>query len=110
MHAPLNKEAKMNRLIAIAVLGAVAGCAAAPSTTNDLRAGMTKHQVIALMGTPDSGMGDLAKECSYYNLYRSYWSRPAGNTPDRYSVCFENDAVTSFGLERTPRPVGAGGA
>ena len=100
----------MNRLIAIAVLGAAAGCAAQPSATNDLRAGMTKHQVIALMGTPDSGTGDLEKECSYYNLYRNLWSRPAGHTPDRYSVCFENDAVTSFGLERTPRAVAAGGA
>ena len=97
----------MNRLIAIAVLGVATGCAAAPSATNDLRAGMTKHQVIALMGTPDSGTGDPAKECSYYNLYRNHWSGPAGITPDRYAVCFENDAVTSFGLERTPRPAGS---
>jgi len=99
----------MNRLIAIAIMGAAAGCAAAPSATNDLRAGMTKHQVIALMGTPDSGTGDPEKECSYYNLYRDLWVRPAGDTRDRYSVCFENDSVTSFGLERTPRPVAAGG-
>ena len=96
----------MNRLIAIAVLGWVAGCAAPPSVTNDLRAGMTKHQVIALMGTPDSGVTDEAKECSYYNLYRNLWIRPAGYTPDRYTVCFENDAVTSFGLERDRRLVG----
>jgi hypothetical protein len=48
----------MNRSIVIAVsgavLGAVAACGAPYSVTNDLRAGMTKHQVIALMGTPDS--------------------------------------------------------
>jgi outer membrane protein assembly factor BamE (lipoprotein component of BamABCDE complex) len=98
----------MNRLIAIAVLGVAAGCAAQPSATNDLRAGMTKHQVIALMGTPDSGTGDLERECSYYNLYRNRWSGPAGLTPDRYAVCFQNDAVTSFGLERAPPPVGSG--
>ena len=97
----------MNRWIAIAawgaVVGSVAGCAAPPSATNDLRAGMTKHEVIALMGTPDSGAADPEKECSYYNLYRNRWSGPAGDSPDRYSVCFVNDAVTSFGLERGPR-------
>lgn len=96
----------MNRLIAIAVLGAVAACAALPSTTNDLRAGMTKHQVIALMGTPDFGVADPQRECSYYNLYRSRWSGPAGVSPARYAVCFQNGAVISFGLERGPRLAG----
>ena len=100
----------MNRLIAIALLGSIASfaahAAAPPSATNDLRAGMSKHQVIVLMGTPDSGVAQPDKECSYYNLYRSKWSGPAGGSPDRYAVCFQNDAVTSFGLESGPQPVG----
>jgi outer membrane protein assembly factor BamE (lipoprotein component of BamABCDE complex) len=100
----------MNRLIAIAVsgavLGAVAACAAPSSVTNDLRAGMTKHQVIALMGTPDGGAADPEKECSYYNLHRNRWSGPGGGSPDRYAVCFQKDAVTSFVLERGPRLAG----
>jgi hypothetical protein len=100
----------MNRSIAIAVsgavLGAVAACGAPYSVTNDLRAGMTKHQLIALMGTPDSGAADPGKECSYYDLYRNRWSGPAGGSPYRYAVCFQNDAVTSFGLERGPSLAG----
>jgi outer membrane protein assembly factor BamE (lipoprotein component of BamABCDE complex) len=99
----------MKRLAAVTVLASIAASAAhaaAPSATSDLRPGMTKHQVIALMGTPDSGVAYAEKECSYYNLYRNRWSGPAGGSPDRYTVCFQNDAVTSFGLEQGPQPVG----
>jgi outer membrane protein assembly factor BamE (lipoprotein component of BamABCDE complex) len=96
----------MNRWAAIAVLGLVTACAAPPSVTNDLRTGMTGHQVIALMGTPDSSVADPEKTCSYYNLYRDRWIGPAGGSPDRYAVCFQNDAVVTFGLEHGPQPVG----
>jgi outer membrane protein assembly factor BamE (lipoprotein component of BamABCDE complex) len=50
--------------VSVALLGSVAACAAPPSATNDLRTGLTRHQVIVLMGTPDNGAADPEKECS----------------------------------------------
>lgn len=71
---------------------------------NELRLGMNREQVQALLGTPDSSSAEKGRgECSYYSLWRDFWNRRPGDYSDRYFVCYEEGKVASFGRVGDPR-------
>lgn len=81
----------------------LSACAAPRSTTNELELGMSKQQVKALMGEPDSsaavqGQGD----CYYYSMWRDFFNRRPGNYSDRYYTCFKNGQLAAFGRVGDP--------
>lgn len=79
----------------IAVL--LAGCAAPRSRMNDLTAGMTKSQVVSILGEPDSSRLRHGEDCFMYSFWRDFWSRRPGDYSDRYYVCFTDGHLTSDG-------------
>jgi hypothetical protein len=80
-------------LLALLVLGALlAGCATS-ARLNDLRIGMTKDQVVAILGTPDSTSGQSNVEyLTYYLVTESGYGRD-----QPYMVRLLNGRVESFG-------------
>lgn len=87
----------MNRLILLAAIAALAGCAAPRNQMNDLSAGMSKAQVIKQLGEPDSSRLRNGDDCLLYSFWRDFWSRRPGDYSDRYYTCFTNDRLTSYG-------------
>jgi hypothetical protein len=75
-------------LLAGAVL-ALAACGTMPrERTNDLDVGMSKEQVIAALGAPDSTRVRNGEQCLMYSFWRDFWNRRPGNYSDRYYACF----------------------
>jgi outer membrane protein assembly factor BamE (lipoprotein component of BamABCDE complex) len=95
-------EMKTYACILITAL-ALSACANPRSTTNQLELGMTKDQVRAIMGEPDSsaaikGQGD----CYYYSMWRDFWNRRPGDYSDRYYACFQNKKLVTYGRVGDP--------
>lgn len=90
-------------LFMLSALLLVSACANPRSTTNQLELGMTKEQVRAVMGEPDSsaaikGQGD----CYYYSMWRDFWNRRPGDYSDRYYACFQNKKLVNYGRVGDP--------
>jgi len=83
-----------------------AGCLSPASKINTVSLGMTKDQVLKIMGTPVSVTTDGKVECLNYNLAEvpTYFDMPG--TP--YEVRLVDGKVASYGRAGTPesaRPV-----
>lgn len=78
-------------IVALTLVATVSGCAAPRERTNDLAIGMTKAQVIGLLGEPDSSAASREQgDCLYYSMWRDFWNRRPGDYSDRYYTCFDN--------------------
>ena len=84
----------MNRFAVAAIFtcALLAGCATADKL-NQIRIGMSKDQVVAIMGAPDSTSAQANME--YYTYYLENDSRYGGNQP--YMIRFVDNKVESFG-------------
>jgi Short C-terminal domain/SmpA / OmlA family len=88
-------------LLACALIGALlAGCATA-SKLNDIRVGMTKSDVIAILGTPDSTSAQANVEYLTYYLAadNGSYGREAAYVDQPYMVRLVDGKVESFGRE-----------
>lgn len=94
----------MKRLFVIAASLAlwlfVAGCAASASKLSSLRPGMTKQEVVNVLGAPD-GEG-LDGERAYMN-YRLFENRMTDFEPSPYTVVLKDGKVVSYGRESQVR-------
>jgi len=86
------KRAILGSLIALLVAGCVHG-----SSVEQVHAGMSREQVAALMGPPDSSSNTPGRECATYTVLKDFWSRVPWNMSDRYYVCFSDGKVETFG-------------
>ncbi len=78
-------------------------CAAPRSTTNNLEIGMTRAEVRAIMGEPDSSAAVKGQgECSYYSMWRDFWNRRPGDYSDRYYACFQSGKLVAYGRAGDP--------
>ena len=81
----------------------VSACANPRSTTNQLELGMTRDQVSAIMGEPDSSAAVKGQgECSYYSMWRDFWNRRPGDYSDRYYACFQSGKLVTYGRVGDP--------
>ena len=82
------------------------GCATAHKMT-DISTGMTKQQVISILGHPHGVSSVDGAEYFHYGLFESgfeaYMSRGQSKTP--YAVRFIEGKVEAYGPERTIIPV-----
>jgi hypothetical protein len=83
----------MRRLIVPLVLLALAGCETNATRTRDLRVGMTKADVISVLGTPMSMGADRQSEILYYRLTEG----TIGTETRAYFVRVVDGKVDSFG-------------
>lgn len=86
--------------IPLALALAVSGCAASASKLSSLRPGMTKQEVVSIMGTPD-GEG-LDGDRAYMN-YRLFENRMTDFEPSPYTVVLKDGKVVSYGRESQVR-------
>ena len=76
-----------------------AGCATASSGSNleQVQPGMSREQVVSIMGPPQSSMHTADRECVVYSVTKDFWSRVPWDMNDRYYVCFTDGKVDTFG-------------
>jgi len=85
----------MKKLILISLLF-LAACAGTPKM-NHLSVGMTKQEVIAVMGEPDSTSAKGGVEYMSYSLWRDFWDRRPGDYSDPFYVRLVKGKVESYG-------------
>jgi outer membrane protein assembly factor BamE (lipoprotein component of BamABCDE complex) len=90
----------MRRIPAVAaVLMIVAGCTMPRQKMAEVQVGMTRPQVVAILGEPDSAEARDGQTALIYSFWRDFWSRRPGDYSDRYYVRFDRDGrVDAFGL------------
>jgi hypothetical protein len=89
----------MKTLIVLLTVITLTACAAPRSSTNSLELGMSKEQVKAVMGEPDSTAASKKYgECYNYSMWRDFWNRKPGDYSDRYKACFKGNKLISYGL------------
>ncbi len=92
----------MKRTVLICAL-LLTACANPRSTTNQLEVGMSKDEVRAIMGEPDSSAGFKDQgDCYYYSMWRDFWNRRPGNYSDRYYACFQKGKLAAYGRVGDP--------
>ena len=74
----------------------IVGCAGSPKM-NNISLGMTKAEVINVIGNPDSTSAQGAAEYMRYGLWRDFWDRQPGNYSDDYFVRLISGKVESYG-------------
>jgi hypothetical protein len=88
-------------LIALLTAGCVHG-----ANLEQVHAGMSRNEVVALIGQPEGSTNTEGRECSQYTVLKDFWSRVPWNMSDRYYVCYTDGRVDSFG--RTDQDMTAG--
>ena len=84
-------------LVSTVVMLLMSGCAGTPKM-NRLSVGMTKGEVISVMGRePDSTSAQGGVEYMSYLLWRDFWDRRPGDYSDRFFVRLINGKVESYG-------------
>jgi hypothetical protein len=90
-------EGLLNRVILLLMALSLGACAAPRSQTNSLQSGMSKAQVVSILGEPDSSRLRNGDDCLMYSLWRDFWNRTPGNYSDRYYTCFTAGKLSSYG-------------
>lgn len=68
------------------------------SALGQVRPGMTRDQVTALMGPPEGSTNTAGRECAMYTVTKDFWSRVPWSMTDRYQVCYTDGRVDTYGL------------
>ena len=81
------------------------GCAAASSGANleQVQPGMSREQVLSIMGPPQSSTYTGDRECAVYSVMKDFWSRVPWSMTARYQVCYADGRVEHFGRIDTPQ-------
>jgi len=87
----------MKRVTFASLIALFAGACIHGSTVEQVRAGMTRDQVVALMGEPEGSTNTAGRECSQYTVLKDFWSRVPWSMSDRYYICYTDGRVDSFG-------------
>ncbi len=77
------------------------GCSGGPSRIEGIAEGMTKKEVVAVLGEPRYTSQVSGSEYLTYKVWRSFWRRAPGNYTDIHYVQFTNGRVVQYGDIRT---------
>jgi hypothetical protein len=77
------------------------GCSAGPSRIEGIAQGMSKAQVIEVLGEPRSTETIGGSEYLTFKVWRSFWRRQPGNYRDVHYVQFVGGRVIGFADVRT---------
>lgn len=77
------------------------GCSAGPSRIEGVEAGMSKAEVIAVLGEPRTTTLIAGSEYLTFKVWRSFWRRQPGNYRDVHYVRLSGGRVTEHGDIRT---------
>ena len=79
-----------------------AGACVHGSSLEQVRAGMSEGEVVALMGQPESSMHSPGRDCAVYSVMKDFWSRVPWSTSNKYYVCYVDGRVDYFGRADQP--------
>lgn len=92
----------MRRLALVMVAAcALAGCIEG-STLDQVRAGMSKDQVMAIMGKPEGYAEKGGRDCAAYSVMKDFWRRTPWEVSERYYICYNDNKVEMFGRADQP--------
>jgi hypothetical protein len=77
------------------------GCSAGPSRIEGVETGMSKAEVIAVLGEPRATSEISGSEYLTFKVWRSFWRRQPGNYRDVHYVRLAGGRVTEHGDIRT---------
>lgn len=77
------------------------GCSAGPSRIEGVETGMSKAEVIAVMGEPRASSVISGSEYLTFKVWRSFWRRQPGNYRDVHYIELVNGKVVRFADIRT---------
>lgn len=104
-NALLNKSTDRMRTSLALFLSCLAlllgGCSGGPSRIEGVSEGMTKAEVVAILGEPRTTTTIGGSEYLTYKVWRSFWRRQPGNYRDIHYVKFTNGHVVQFADLRT---------
>lgn len=102
-HHLIGNAAMRRTLSAIALLISLflVGCSAGPSRIEGVEAGMSKAEVIAVLGEPRAVSVISGSEYLTFKVWRSFWRRQPGNYRDVHYVRLTGGRVTEHGDIRT---------
>ncbi len=80
---------------------ALAGCSAGPSKNEGVDKGMSKAEVLAVLGEPRTTTLIAGSEYLTFKVWRSFWRRQPGNYRDVHYVRLAGGRVAEHGDIRT---------
>ncbi len=80
---------------------ALAGCSAGPSRIEGVDTGMSKAEVVAVLGEPRTTTLIAGSEYLTFKVWRSFWRRQPGNYRDVHYVRLAGGRVAEHGDIRT---------
>jgi hypothetical protein len=83
------------------VAGFVSACGVPGEKFAQVQPGMSRDQVVSLMGPPEGSTRDTDRDCDLYRVEKDFWSRVPWDLSYRYYVCFADEKVQSFGRADT---------
>lgn len=98
------RDMPINRLFHLSLITLMLfcqGCSAGPSRVEGVTNGMTRAQVIEVLGEPRNTATIGGAEYLTYKVWRSFWRRQPGNYRDVHYVQFIDGRVTGFADVRT---------
>ncbi len=87
----------MRNLVLTLILTVILSGCATTGKMNQVSLGMTKQDVISMMGSPDSSSANGDIEYLTYSLYRGFFDRHYGNWSDNYFVRLKDGKVDAYG-------------
>ena len=86
----------MQRLAVGLLASLLCGCLHGASL-EQVHAGMTEQQVVAVMGPPESSQHTPGRDCAVYSVMKDFWSRVPWELSSRYYVCYVDGKVDYYG-------------
>ena len=89
----------MNRCaFALLTTLALSGCSShEPRTIDQVQPGMSREQVVGLIGQPEGQVRMNDRDCAVYTVQKDFWKRTPWAMTDRYHVCYVGNQVETFG-------------
>lgn len=91
------RKAAFGLLIACTLAGCISG-----ESLDQVHAGMTKDQVMSVMGEPPGWAERSGRDCAAYSVLKDFWRRVPWDMSERYYVCYADGKVERFGRADQP--------
>ena len=83
-------------VFALLMAGLVSACGVPGDKFGQVQPGMSRDQVVSLMGPPQASIREPGRDCDVYDVSKDFWSRVPWNMTERYYVCFADGRVQSY--------------
>jgi hypothetical protein len=94
----------MKRVLAALLLSLPVAACVHGQSMDQVHAGMTHDEVVAVIGQPDVTSNTAGRECSRYTVSKDFWSRVPWDMSDPYYVCYTDGKVDTFGRANVAHP------